>query len=122
MKAATVALRDQLAMALRGGHTPSAAMSTNEVAGLMPPLVYTLGCPSWCGRPSYLIEDVHLDATTHRVTRRQIGTDIYRHLRAMERQGLCTRVWLDDDRRVFWFWTGPPAEFVDELEIAWSTT
>jgi hypothetical protein len=75
MKAATVALRDQIMTALGAADKP---LSTDQVAGAV-------------GR-THPSRPEGFDA----------GQVVYKNLRALERQGKCRRVYHEYDVRVFW--------------------
>lgn len=124
MKPATVALRDQLAAVLRA---TDGALSTDELAHQMPPISGRRLCHRWnCdGPPSnpFIITEVCGGDGMHTYTRRMHGPEVYPHLRAMERKGLCSRVHVPDHRPVYWLWTGPVDEvLLHELEAAWAAS
>lgn len=125
MKAATVALRDQICAVLSAdGLIPGThfTLSTDQIAQQMAPITMTGRCHRNCDGAAHnpYVQNLVCDGTTHTWQRRQWGTDVYRHLRAMETKGLVARVHVEYARSVYWRWTGPSVAHVDDLEAAWS--
>lgn len=89
MKASTVALRDQIMTALQNAEAP---LSTDQVAGAI-------------GRTA-----------PHKPEGFDAGQEVYKNLRALERQGKCRRIWRAYDIRVFWAGMAPTSsELLDEF-------
>lgn len=127
MKAQNVALRDNLAAALRDA---DGLLSTDELAALMPRRIEVERTPPgarWtpCADDHYrwrmnrFTEVVECRGNEHVLSRQLLGPAIYPHLRALENKGLCERVRFRDDKRAFWRWVAPSeVDRAREVEIA----
>jgi len=121
-------LRDQMLAALREAYP--AALSTNQIAELMPAIVcrrYCEPCHWWCGPNAGRRADVEIlkcHRDWHLIRRPRNGEDIHKHLCALARQGLITRLPYNRSAHPCVFWTVKPdlaaAGVIDEVEAIWA--
>jgi hypothetical protein len=126
----TTMLRDQILSALQEAYP--AALSTNQIAERMPPIVcrrYCESCEWWCGPNVRLGEGVEIlecHGDWHLIRRPRTGEDIHKHLCAMARQGLITRLAYNRSAHPCVFWIVEPdpaaAGVIDDLEVIWAAT
>lgn len=124
MNPSTPWLRDQLMAAMReAGVLPP---STDELAAKLPPESVAQPCRGdWrCHRsPNPYITDFACDGEVHTYNRKRHGAEVYPHLRALERKGLCKRFYVEGHRAVYWMALDPGAEASSEvaaLEQMWA--
>lgn len=119
----TRTLRDALLAVLRADGT----MSTDDLAAHAPWQRCEWHCrchDTYIG--SYADCDgfrlVECRGTTDIIDRRRTGTDVYTHLRALERQGLATRQRIDGHPCVYWSAThiGAAVDELAQLEAMWA--
>lgn len=97
-------IRDAISAILRD-HASSFVLSTDEVADKLQEAL---------PHPGRSASDTPL---------RWAGWTVYPHLRILEARGMCGRVYVDGQRKVFWMWHGPmPDAEVEELEAMWNAT
>lgn len=124
MNPITVHLRDQLLAALQTPQAPP--FSTDELARMAPPIEMLTPCRTWLHdptrplSPNWISHDC-VDHEHHVVRRYRMGPEVYPHLRALEKKGLCARTSFENDRRVFWQYTGAPVDLSD-LEAMWKAS
>lgn len=123
MNSNTTQIREQLIAAMQLAEVP---LSTDDLANAAPPITFLTPCRTWYHdnlrpeHPSVLVNECQGD--DHLITRRRFGPEVYHHLRALERAGLCRRLKFDGQRRVLWQYTGQPPEALTLLEELWEAS
>lgn len=120
-KLANTILRDAILVALREADGP---LSTRQVTDLMPWEIWVrdYDCREW---PSLAhVHNTVMQMTECRVSKhtyrvRPSESIIYALMRGLERKGQCSRLWIPNDRRVFWQYAGD-RDSVAALEDTWS--